>query len=450
MAAFDFLATAIQDNFKEWYSVEQRLKSLLERTDPFFQKIKFAAIGGANYKLPWLVHSGGAMSSDFVIAAAMASHSVSIKTAAVTPGTMFSAFVLNPLEAQASAKSMGAFEDIAVARMHGSSDMLRKGIATSIYSRGYHELGLTVANAAGGSTDVEVDASTAIKMDIGGSELTGCPYEVESITEKPDTGTYLVTFTEALDVDCPAGYVLTFDGNLDSSSNLRSFMGLDGWIPTLDNRVSAAWTTYVNTSFYGVTRSTYPSRYCGAFHAQKAGENKSKAVISSMRKTRRGGGINDLILMNDEDYQAMMDDIAITAFKYAQGAGSGQKPELAFGASQYKFGFSKSWIEDVYDSPYCNKGKGWCLDLDSWKFVAMSHTGELFTGSPANNNNGAPEPKDAATVPTNYAMLAGDWISTSPSDTTEGQGIRVALNVYGNFVCDLPAHNGAFTFTAGA
>lgn len=391
-------------------------------------------------------------SGTFTTVVTNAGNNITVAAPAVTPGTLFSAFVLDPMEAQACISDKGAFEDIGVARMFGSSEGLRKSMAACLYGRGYHEIGQVQKDAQAGDTVINLSPDAIIKLDIG-SNLTITSTTTLNATDISatanvvsaiDTGTGDVTIS-ALAADVPAGAWVKIAGGLDTSGNTRVPIGLGGWLPTIGGRSGADWNTYIGTSFFGLTRSAHVARYAGGYFARSsvAGYNYADAIIAGLKLQRRQGGLADRIVVNDDDYMQVLQDSAskLSYFNYTKGSGSSDNQTYTYGADALKFAFSKSWTDKVIDSPYCPQKTAYCIDMKGFKFVALSKMGKMFSAGPKNNQPGAPEVKESKGTPTNYQMMIDEWISTQPCNTANGQGVLVSLNVFGNFAFDAPGHN---------
>lgn len=447
MPAVDVFATQIKDGLKEWYDSEQKLKSLMEASSPLAARLAIRPIGGKNYRLPYLASTGGNVSGDFLKVAAYTTANVSLKSPAVTPATLFGGFVLDPMEAQASAEDKGAFEEIVIARMYGSNEAVRKAFSTALYGQGALDVGGAIDAPGIADTSITLPPSAVIKLDIGMKINISTTAAVTTTYCNPSAATITgisgstVTFTPALTAAGVVGSIVMIDGGLDASGNTRAPDGLYDWLPTVGDRTGATWNAYIGTSFFGIDRSSVPTRLAGGFYLRQGAETYADAIVQGLRIAKRQGGISNLVVCNDADYLTVLQSAAATQFKVAQGSAAGTKPSYTFGAAELQFAFSKSWVDNVLEDAYCPEGISYILDDKVLKFVALSNAGKIFAGSPKEGQPGVQEPQSAQAPSNNYQMMMDEWISTQPTNTSNGQGVLVSLNVFGNFAIDAPSRN---------
>jgi hypothetical protein len=169
------------------------------------------------------------------------------------------------------------------------------------------------------------------------------------------------------------------------------------------------------------------------------------ALVNGVAFARRGGGVPDMIALNDNDWltmngemnqqTAMMQQINTTGAK-------NQKNEVARGLSALRFAMSTNWIEYVYDDPYCPLGYSWILDSDVVEFVTYSNAKKVMDEGIVDNEPGAAATDQNNEEPdTTFKLNIEDYISiTGNSTSTEGPAAQVSISLYGNFAVREPGH----------
>ena len=246
------------------------------------------------------------------------------------------------------------------------------------------------------------------------------------------------------------GEIITLDGSMDASGNPYLPMGLDAWLPIVNGRTGPDWTSYIRTPFFGVTRSVAVEGLAGNFvNAIGTSEKKSDTVQKLLRKVRRYGSKADLIVMNDEDWLGMAKEIQSTNTYFTQTSTSAQR-KANVGLTKITAGFSTNYIDNIYDDPYCPKGKFYILDKDVVELWAYTNTDELSDGV-AGNQPGKPdaeEENNKGRVNDPYKLLIDDFISTQPgAATSDGMAVEVAFNLFGSYVVLDPSVCGVGIFS---
>jgi hypothetical protein len=231
-----------------------------------------------------------------------------------------------------------------------------------------------------------------------------------------------------------SGSVVCIAGCTDSNGNGLLPVGLAGWLPS--------GTVASTDSFFGVNRSTARDRLAGVVTTATSGEAKYKTIERAILALRRQGSLCDKIVMNDEDYLALSQEIdQKTYFTKVDGGKGKSKSEL--GRESVGFSVSTNWVENVIDSPYCPKGTAYILSSDTialWTYTNADKIADGVTG----NDAGKPEVNGETTVQDKpYQLLVDDMFTITPgTDTADGAAALVALNFYGSFVVTNPSVNG--------
>jgi hypothetical protein len=337
-------------------------------------------------------------------------------------------------------------------------------MAKALYGEGYLEQGKIIA-INGARTIITVSSATAAGLDIGSEVVFALTPNVAnraggavgclSFADRAD-GDIDITLDAALNAAILVGDFVMIEGGKDASNKPNAPVGLAGWLPSKFDRTGASWAAYIATSFFGVDRSAYESRLAGNFVLLDTGLNPDEtyvnAIVRLIKNIRRQGGVPNAIVLNDNDYEKILQEVQGQTSYFQQINMGGGMTENAFtnGLSQMSFQFSTSWLKMVYDTPYCEEGVGYVLDLDTVKLLCLSKADAVTDakGGPAGNNPGAPESGSAPEPTTNYQFLVDDYYTTKPVDTQDGAGIQVDYNFFGQFAITAPGHNGVVRFVA--
>lgn len=442
--------------YKTWYTGD-KLANLLWRNSPALRMIQKERVGGKEYAFAMLYGRGGATSGDYVKAVANSASSSKNAEMKVQPGKIFTVFNINQLERLASKDQKGAYINSAVNRMFAATEGSRKTLAACFYGSGYGEVGQLQAVVNAGDSTLTLNYDAILKLDVGSK------FEVSSTTSAssalvaggPFTVTAINGSTVTFSPVAPAGGFVNagwveLEGGRDAGGAPNMPTGLSAWLPSFLNRGAAGgqdlidWNAYIATAFYGTTRSVATDRLAGSFYLRNSGANEkySSAISNGVKLARRNGGVPNLIVMNDDDYKTVVDELEATT-TYWQSINSGDKKgknEVVKGISDMSFAFSTSWVQYVIDDPYCPKGVAYILDKDVVKWIGLSNA-DRFMGDSVSGNEPGKDSVDSVGEPSfNYDLMIDDYLDVRPaSDTTEGPGARVSISIYGNFVVQNPA-----------
>jgi len=451
--------------YKSWYT-GKKFEQLLFRNSPLAAKIQKNRIGGKEYRFSALYERTAAVSGDYSVAVSIAASSQAKNAEfVVPPGKIFSVFTINQLEVLASKDAQGAYIKAAIDRMFGATEATRKLFAACLYGSGFGDFGQIPAVTAAATT-MSVNNSLAIKLSVGtqfevaqltpGGTLYGSgPFTISAIdqTYSGATTSNLITFAPGATAgNWTAGSYMVIRGGRDGSNNPNMPTGLGAWIPSYFQRTGGSWTTYIGTSFYGVTRNVATSRLAGTYIMRDTGgsEKYSDALMRGIRAVRAQGGVPTLLVLNDEDWFKVQVELnAITTGFQQVNTSPGKNDKNVFqrGLSDMGFQFSTSWLQYVIDDPYCPKGLAYVLDEEIIEFVGVTNTAPLSDGI-VGNNPGVQSPSDIDDPSSmNYNLLIDDWLDVRPgTDTADGPAARVSLSVYGNFAVRNPAHCAVIQF----
>lgn len=445
--------------YKIWYT-EKELQNLLFRNSPVLEKLPKKRIGGRAYNYAQMWGRGGAVAGDATVAAANAASTARIAEVSAGIGKIFSVFNITDLEKMASQDSRSAYAPAAIAKMFAGTEGARKTLAAALYGSGFGELG-TINNGgaviAGASSMI---VSSVIGFEVGtqfvvtagaspavlpGSALVGGGLGTVFTVSAIDDATNTLTFAPVVPF---GGFVdfawLCLNGCRDAGANPLLPEGLGALIPSFFNRTGVAWGAYIGTAFRGVTRSVSTSRLAGNFFLRPGAMLLSDALIEGIRLCRRQGGRPDMIVVNDADLATINGELQ-TNTNYMQMINTGDKNgknEVTKGLENNAYMFSTSYLNMVYDDPFCPQGTAYILDSSALDLVTITDAEKITKTSVGGNEPGAPsvlEAKDATNQP--FQLNIEDYLSIQPGAlVADGAAAQVIINLFMNFALYNPAH----------
>jgi hypothetical protein len=451
MANFDSIATEIAAVYKIKYAEKRKFQNLIGRTSSLLRrtKIKLGGMGGKSFNFPWLVASSGNVGGSFTKVAAAAANNPTFVQPAVTTGKMFSSFTMSIPEVQQSLTDEMAFASIGQAKMRAANEASKKGWGISAYSLGYGEIGTCTTTS--GSATITVDDSVISKIDLGMPLLFGTTTSLipasyqnggTAVTVSTISGNTVV-LSGVLDASVAGAYIY-LDGSQTSGGKTNIPTGLGAWTPYLNDRAGADWTSYIGTSFYGVDRSDFVERMAGNFYARTGGETAAEAIIQGLRLARNGGAETAVMYVNPLDYKEVYDGLSTKLSYFGMANGDGKGNNFSFGPQGFRFAFATNSLYTILDDPFCPRGYAFIVDdtdEDMFAFYAMTSADKVKQGDPSAADAPGVASIESADDPETkmYSMLLDNWISAVPAETDDGDGIRVSLNIFGNFALLRPA-----------
>mgnify|MGYP002625333472 CR=1 FL=1 len=444
---------------KVWY--KDGVSNLMFRNSPLLNKIDKTRVEGKQQNFSAIYGRGGAVAARFTIAQQNAKQQTRNVEFEVRPGQIFSVYTMNGKEVQASLSKRGAYMKVAGNKMFAASEGFRKTMATALYGRGYGELcyidatkNASLASIATTGTKVWLPIDAIMKIDIGtiidvkASIATGTIVGSAEVTAIDGNIVTLAAQTSAISVT-PGTHILALSGSVDASGNPLLPMGLDGWLPTVGNRVAGgSWDTYIANSFFGVSRANASDRLAGAFVVGASSEKYSVTVQDLLMKCRRQGSQADLIVMNDEDFLTLSKEIETTNTYFTQTSTKAKK-EATVGFNSFAASFSTNYIDNIIDDPYCPKGKFYILDSSAVELFSYTNTEKLNDGVNG-NNAGKQNPldmEDEGKEKTPYGLIIDDYINVQPgSGSDDGPDVEVTLQFFGSLAVTNPSVCGVGIF----
>jgi hypothetical protein len=440
--------------YKNWYT-EDEFPNLLFRNSPLLRMIKKERIGGRAYNFTMLYGRGGATSGDYTVAVANAASSSRNAEMSVTPGNIHTVFNVTQKEILASQKAKGAYIPALINKMFAATEGTRKSFAGCLYGFGVGDMGTLPVLAAIGAFTMTLTYDTIVKLDIGSIFYVATPVTANACLPTaafydalPRTITAIDGTTVTFDVAVGAvawavGSLVCLAGGRDATPLASMPTGLAAWLPSMGDRTGATWTAYIGTAFYGVNRSINTNALAGWFYKRVPGEAMADALTQGIKLARRGGGVPDMIAINDEDFQTIVYEMnAQTALMQAINTGDKKSSnEVVRGIQKMKYAFSTSYLQVCIDDPYCPQGTAYILDKSVVKFAALSNVENVMDDGVSDNEPGVAKVESAKEPDTSFKLIIDDWISVDGNSTSpEGPAAQVSLSVYGNFIVQNPMH----------
>jgi hypothetical protein len=454
--------SALLPIFKEWYT-DKEMEQVLWRASPVLREIKKNRVGGKTYNFAANYGSGGACAGDATVAAAAAASGTSRSVQfACTPGQLFSIFNVGAQEVLASENIRGAFVPVPVVKMYDGTAAFRRLFATALYGQGFGEIGnAAVITTIVGSNTLDLGQfSTVVKLDIG-SVFRATNGTTPSATLRTSVNTVTaingtsVTFTATAVETWAATDWLVIDGCRTGSTPLLP-IGLTAWLPTLANRTGGTWTTYIGTAFYGVDRSVFPDRLAGNYVQRNTGasEKYMDCVVRAVKAVRNAGGNPQWLVLNPDDFQTIITEAnaQTTYFQATDMAVKGKKNEVARGLSDSKYMFNTSWVDKVYDDPFCPRFTAYIIDEETIEFAMLSN-GDAPVQDGVSANNPGSQPINGVSAPdmkgNSYSFIFDDYVTIQPGSLSAGGPVlQVILQLYGTFALRAPGKNAVINFVS--
>ena len=444
-------------NILKVYYVD-KVQNLLFRNSPVLKEIGKMRVEGKEQRFPAIYSRGGAVAGDAVVAETKSAQNVKNAEFAVTPGQLFSIFTYNAKEVQASLSKKGAYMKVAGNKAFAATEAFRKTLAAALYGRGYGEVSMLAAGTTlttSSTATLTLSNSAIMKIDVGSTLVVKPSVASSTINAKLDVdaingNTVSVTVISATGgaYTTLATDVLALDGSMDASGNPLLPVGLAGWIPAVNGRTGATWTSYITPTFMGVQRLVNVEGLAGNYINGSSDTKKKDTVQKLIQRCRRRGSEADLIVMNDEDFLELSQEIESTN-TYFTATSTKEKKKASVGISEVSASFSTNFIDNIYDDPYLEKGIFYVLDRDALELWTYTNA-EAVNDGIAGNNPGKQNPEEfdnAGKENDPYKLLLEDYITVEPGSlTTNGSSVRVILNFFGSFVVLNPSNVGVGFF----
>ena len=379
----------------------------------------------------------------------------------MTQGYAFGLFDIDQPEILTSESDTGAYMSILANKMSACFDGISKTMAMYLYGGKYGVIDQVKDTGSGitvqATNTFELTSAGALKMDVGtrfviataaqadkavpGSDLLGTNstpviFTVTAIDDKFVTATASVSGGTVYNGD----YIELYSAR--SGSEARGFEGLADLIPTIANRDKSdtRWQNYIKTAFRGVDRSVNADRLAGQFvKAEASGDTRlTDALVTLLKKTKRAGGLNNMIIINDETWEQVGKELGLAAnMRQLSNVGS-NKNRATFGVSELATAFGDAFIDRTVIDPYCTEGTAYSIEKDDLAFYDLGNVSKVL-GPVSNGQMGKYDIKNVGEQGIGSepaAKLNMDKLFTiTPGAAGEyGPAFTISANVYGNFM----------------
>lgn len=438
----------VKNLLKVWY--KDGVMNLLARHSSALGEIPFTRVEGKAQNFSALYSRGGGVSADLTVAEDNAKTQRNAEFS-VEPGKIFSVYYYNASEVQASLTKKGAYMKVAGNKFFAATTSARQTLAASLYGRGYGEVGIFEAGdtlTGGQESTITLSEDAIIKLDIGSaiafkaSVGTATVLANAVVTAVNDNSiTILPTITAGSTVTIPANSIVALQGSVDATGP-RMPLGLDAWLPVIKGRdgTDSDWTGYIGTAFCGVNRSVAPSRLAGNFYVPSASEDKYVTIQKAIRKSRHNGGEPDFIIMNDEDFLALTQEL-YTQNRTVTASTSKAKKVENIGVSAITASFSTNFVENIIDDPFCPKGKFYVLEKKALEYFIYTNEDKIVNDGVSGNDAGKVDDiSDIDGEQENYKLLIDDVLTVQPGPSlADGPSVEAILQIYGSLAVTNPS-----------
>lgn len=443
----------IYSALKEWYS--DKINDLFFRVSPVLTNLEKLRVQGKTVVIPVISGRGGAVSANYLTAKRLATTTTQTKAFKVKSGRVFSCYTIHPQEVLATKTDKGAFMKATGIKMSSATNGFRQYMAAALYGSGWgelHELTDALSITAGTPVDIELPYDVIVKIDVD--------QELEIKSKFNDTtviGTVVVKKIDgnkvSLDsadgttaISAAAGSWLCLEGCIDTEDGKAKPalpVGLGGWLPDIADRNGADWEAYIAEPFFEVDRSINPSKLAGNFYKAESGVDHAQALKVAVKLSRRQGGKADLIVLNDDDMATLADVLETTNMFFTQ-TSTAERKEGTTGFNRIAAAFSTNFVQNIWDDPYCPKGKFYVLTRDEISLMSYTDADKPLATGIDGNNAGKQDPmtfdeQGKGTEP--YQLLLDDYLAiTGGVDTPRGPCALVSLMFFGAFAIFNPAN----------
>ncbi len=365
------------------------------------------------------------------------------------PGYVFGLFNINQPEILSSAEERGAYMKILANKMEACFDGLSKMLAGYLYGGKKEGLGYftsAVATVAAADNVATVSSSTAIKLDVGTRFVVVDKANVYFTVTSIDDNTITFNASVAGGSIASGDRIALYTAFTPDFNEFRGIEGLADILPVVDNdRSGADWETYIKTPFRGFDRSKSVNRLAGQFvKAAATGDTRlSDALVSLLKKCKRANGLQDVVIINDETWDAIGAELGIQRNLWQATNSGNDKNRFTAGYSELATAFGDAFIGRTVIDPFCSDDRAYMLDKNDLKFYDMGNVSKVL--QPVEGNR--PElgsVGDQGFGETVDAKLNMDKLFTITPDSNGDYGpeFTIAANIFGQFALRRTASSG--------
>lgn len=443
---------------------DQFIKSLLKtvylkgvyndkyQNSPILSKIKKDGWeGGKEIKYAAQYGNGGNFGSNYNAVATNQTGGVRNLEWTMEPGYLFGLFNINQPEILSSATERGAYMKALNNKMAACFDGISKTLAMYLYGgkAGVIDQVKSATTLAATGNTLTITSAGAIKLDVGSRIVfaattpDGTLYgsgAYGTITNIDDNSITFDVQTGLVGVSLVAGDYI----ELYTARTGNSFTGIEGLadiIPSFADRTGAAWTSYITTSFRGVDRSQAVSRLAGQFEnsSNHSGTTPlTDTLVALLKKTKRAGGINDIIVINDETFEKVGAELGLQRNLWqATNGTNADKQKATAGFNDLGVAFSDAFVSRTVVDPYCPENLAYMFELDDLTLYDMGNVAKAIDPV-ANDELGKADIESVGDA--GFGDRVGAEINIDKLFTVEpgtsgvyGPELTIAANVFANF-----------------
>jgi len=360
--SFSFDLGAANAALKELYD-DQKIANLVYKNNPFLAMVpKMEEFGGKYMPIPLIVNTSQGRSATFSSAQGNQT-AATVESFALTRVANYSIAQIDNQTMLASKTDKMAFINGATVVIDGAIRALTNSLATQIFRDGSGAIGVISASSTLGNI-VLTNASDVVNFEVNmtleardpstGTLRTGGPAYVVAVNRTTGVVQVSGSMGGAVGVGLGSWAAAALDTvNVVGDYNL-GIKGLAAWVPT---------TSPTSASFFGVDRSTDPTRL-GGVRFNGSSQSIEEAVIDASLLVAREGGTPDVCIMNFASYAALEKSLGAKAqYISFDGPAKLYYPGILINgaAGQIK----------VFPDRSCPAKTAYLLQMDTWKLYSL-------------------------------------------------------------------------------
>lgn len=375
-----------------------------------------------------------------------------------TQGYATGFFEINQPEILTSANERGAYMKVLANKMAGTFDGMSKMLAMYLYGGSYGVIDQVKEEfTLAASNTISITSAGALKLDVGsrfviasaGADNKAVPSSATlnaicTVTAMDDT---TITFSASVTGEnvYVGDYIELYTARVGNEA--RGIEGLCDILPSYFDRTGSDWESYIGTDFRGVDRSVAASRLAGQFVKAGSGATaKSDALVTLLKKGKRAGGLNDMLIVNDEDWDKIGQELGIQTNLWQAVNEGGNKNSVTKGLSDLATAFGDAFISRTVIDPYCTEGKAYMFEKDDLSFYDLGNVSRV-TDAVANDQLGKHDIEsvgDQGLGDSFGPKLNMDKLFNIEQGTAGeyGPSMRISCNVFGAYVMRKTASSG--------
>lgn len=434
------------------------MTNLKPQNSPVLHKIKKANWGGGKeLKYAAQVGQGGNFGADYALLSAASSQGsvggVRNLEWTAEQGYLTGMFDINMPEILTTAEERGAYMTALSNKLAGCFDGMSKTMALFLYGGKYGVIDQFKEDVEIATTGnrISITSAGAIKIDINsrfviasaGAANTALPKSplLNAVCTVTAIGDDWIEFDSTNAVQAYAGDYIELYGSRNGTQ-VHGIEGLAEIIPSYGDRDTSdtRWTDYRDDTFRGVDRSLSESRLMGQFaKAETTGDSRlTDALVSLLKKTKRAGGLNNVVIINDETWDKVGEELGIQRNLWQATNSGNDKNRFTAGYSELATAFGDAFVGRTVIDPYCTEGLAYMLDTDDLAFYDLGNVMKVI--DPVSNDQ-LGKPSMEAVGDQGIGSEPGSKINfqklftiTEGAKGSFGPALEVAVHVFGNYI----------------